>query len=205
MDGVQVRCRLGRIRTVYSFRCTELNVGMRLSLKLVLEYVQAAWGVQIGYTCVWMALCSELNTFRKLYGPSVLLKMNVVSVHGSVCMPCMTMPGFDCHPHSCKPFSSGHTCVWGSLLMQPCVAVLLPAQHPTIGHLQQHRRALGPLLRCVGHQSSSAAVQYHALSSCKNCAVYSEVSLVRRCGQDGVDETSARHGKLRCHWFCISI
>jgi len=33
--------------------------------------------VSIGYTCVWMALCSELNTFRKLYGPSVLLKMNV--------------------------------------------------------------------------------------------------------------------------------
>lgn len=34
--------------------------------------------VSVGYTIVWMALCSELNTFRTLYGPSVLLKMNIV-------------------------------------------------------------------------------------------------------------------------------
>lgn len=34
--------------------------------------------VAVGYTIVWMALCSELNTFRELYGPSILLKMNFV-------------------------------------------------------------------------------------------------------------------------------
>ena len=49
---------------------------------------------QVGYTCVWMALCSELNTFRKLYGPSVLLKMNIVSSYAqlrdglAICIRC---------------------------------------------------------------------------------------------------------------------
>lgn len=36
--------------------------------------------LQVGYTCVWMAQCSELGFYRKLYGPSVLLKMNIVSM-----------------------------------------------------------------------------------------------------------------------------
>lgn len=38
---------------------------------------------QVGYTCIWMAQCSELSFYRKLYGPSVLLKMNLVSGNAS--------------------------------------------------------------------------------------------------------------------------
>lgn len=99
--------------------------------------------VSVGYTIVWMALCSELNTFRELYGPSVLLKMNIVYYVPSI--PLLILSSYVDEPLD-KYFGVAMTVLLRLLLGNGAcaiIALIFPFQPSRLTHLLWTVGALG--------------------------------------------------------------
>lgn len=99
--------------------------------------------VSVGYTIVWMALCSELNTFRELYGPSILLKMNIVYYLPSI--PLLILSSYVDEPLD-KRFGVAMTVLMRLLIGNgtcAIIAIIFPFEPDLVSHLLWTVAALG--------------------------------------------------------------
>ena len=170
MDGGSLCSRIGAPDLVLSFACQNWAL-------------THCWSPQVAYTLGWMAVSSLLGYYRLLYGPQILLQMNIACVQLAAVQAAAAwladfVPGAAtfCRPSHCWWRPASWTAGWTT----PTVRAL-PG-------LAQDVNASSTEVPCVhrggAHSDSTAAGGSWRLCSCVRCVSLPATELlVSQCSQ----------------------